>query len=219
MCGNDVCDATETCSSCTPDCGPCETGGGNCGDFSCDLDESCETCPGDCGPCTGGESCGDFFCDFDEDCSTCELDCGPCGGASCGDFFCDFDEDCSTCELDCGSCGGTGDCSHDVCTGGGPLDPSCDACTSAVCSADTFCCTDSWDTYCIDEATSLCGAACTGGGGGGCAHDYCVAGGPLDPSCDPCVDAICFEDAFCCLDSWDSYCMDEVYTVCGELCF
>lgn len=51
-----------------------------------------------------------------------------------------------------------------------------------------------------------------------CAHDTCDIGPALDPSCDPCVDQICQEDPYCCDTYWDSVCVGEVESVCGETC-
>jgi hypothetical protein len=50
ICGDLVCDVTETCAGCPADCGTCPI---VCGDNVCDLTESCENCPDDCGLCPG----------------------------------------------------------------------------------------------------------------------------------------------------------------------
>lgn len=71
-CGNGICVAGETCSSCAPDCGTCPS----CGDGTCNGGEWCMTCPSDCGPCA---FCGDGFCSPGEDCCSCGGDCGICG--------------------------------------------------------------------------------------------------------------------------------------------
>src|SRR5262249_47057018 len=47
FCGDGVCNAGETCSTCQSDCGVCPY----CGDFACNGGETCGTCPGDCGAC------------------------------------------------------------------------------------------------------------------------------------------------------------------------
>jgi hypothetical protein len=47
LCGDGVCDATESCRLCPGDCGECRS----CGDLLCDPGESCVTCSGDCGAC------------------------------------------------------------------------------------------------------------------------------------------------------------------------
>jgi hypothetical protein len=51
-----------------------------------------------------------------------------------------------------------------------------------------------------------------------CAHDRCVVGGALEATCDPCVAQICAADPFCCNNSWDGLCVNEVATVCGLSC-
>jgi hypothetical protein len=48
-----------------------------------------------------------------------------------------------------------------------------------------------------------------------CAHDICIAGGPLNASCDPCVADICQADSFCCEYDWDKFCIEKVATICG----
>jgi hypothetical protein len=51
-----------------------------------------------------------------------------------------------------------------------------------------------------------------------CAHDICEEGGALQSGCNDCVTSICEADAFCCTNSWDSLCADEVNSVCGQAC-
>jgi hypothetical protein len=78
-----------------------------CGDGACNGSESCSTCSSDCGTCVLGGVCGDGACNGSESCSTCSSDCGVCGsGAYCGDGACNGSESCSTCSSDCGTCGG-----------------------------------------------------------------------------------------------------------------
>ncbi len=48
-----------------------------------------------------------------------------------------------------------------------------------------------------------------------CVHDECVAGVPLDPICDPCVEQICAADSFCCDTQWDRNCIDAILSICG----
>lgn len=100
-CGDGVCAATESCSTCSVDCGLCKT----CGDHACNAGETCSSCPEDCGTCT---TCGDGLCNGDETCESCAPDCGTCPG--CGDGKCQSPkEDCFSCPLDCGKCKGCGD--------------------------------------------------------------------------------------------------------------
>jgi hypothetical protein len=60
----------------------------------------------------------------------------------------------------------------------------------------------------------------TGGSGGGstCAHATCASGGKLAASCDPCAQAICAQDSYCCATAWDSQCVGEVESICGQTC-
>lgn len=51
-----------------------------------------------------------------------------------------------------------------------------------------------------------------------CAHDLCSIGEALATGCDPCVDQICAVDSFCCQGTWDSMCMEEVGSICGQPC-
>lgn len=100
-CGDGVCSAGETCSTCSVDCGLCKT----CGNHRCDSGETCSSCPEDCGTCA---TCGDGLCNGDETCESCAPDCGTCPG--CGDGKCQAPkEDCFSCPLDCGKCAGCGD--------------------------------------------------------------------------------------------------------------
>ncbi len=142
-CGDGFCDLQETCFGCPEDCGLCD----ECGNDTCDIGETCWNCPQDCGASCGPGECSACASPFSS--PTCE----PCG--YCGDTSCDLarGETCGTCERDCGGCG----CPHSPCTLGGPLDPTCDACTTAVCELDPVCCALGWDARCVGEAEALCG--------------------------------------------------------------
>lgn len=121
-----------------------------CSNLPCDDFEGCLLSI----PCIGGEpdQCGDGVCSSGEDCSNCAQDCGAC---SCGDGTCSPGE-CSTCASDC-----PGGCAcGDVCSTGPAQDLSCGSCQDTVCSADSFCCQEEWDTLCIQEAEDLCGKDC-----------------------------------------------------------
>jgi hypothetical protein len=87
-----------------------------------------------------------------------------CAASKYGDCTCDCS--CGAPDVDCalGACAG---CTHDVCTTGAALSPSCTtngACIMTVCASDSTCC-DSvhgglWDSSCVSEAKTLCGAPC-----------------------------------------------------------
>ena len=180
------------CGNPTQACGKTDPGGGsgNCDHTVCEvgtaLDPSCSACAME-------------VCSNDGFCCNEEWD-QVCVGL--------VDKFCAT------SCGGTGGCDDDICTNPAlpAQTPSCGPCVAAVCEADPFCCNDvsgAWDQYCVDGAgvNPACEAQC--GGGGGCAHDPCVTGGPLAADCDPCVTSVCGYDDWCCTNDWDSVCIDE----------
>ncbi len=62
------------------------------------------------------------------------------------------------------------------------------------------------------------GSGSGGGGGGSCAHPICSTGADLDGSCDACAAKICASDDYCCTTAWDSQCVGEVASVCGQSC-
>jgi uncharacterized protein YkwD len=57
-------------------------------------------------------------------------------------------------------------CKHDVCTVGGKLRGTCDACVPLVCDVDPSCCKSTWDAACVALAETECGKTCGGGAGG-----------------------------------------------------
>jgi hypothetical protein len=75
-CGDATCNGTETCSTCSSDCGACAPA---CGDATCNGTETCSTCSSDCGACA--PACGDATCNGTETCSTCSSDCGACSSS------------------------------------------------------------------------------------------------------------------------------------------
>src|SRR5262249_28600153 len=48
---------------------------GACGDGICSARETCSSCPQDCGQCPPPSICGDGICNGAENCSSCESDC------------------------------------------------------------------------------------------------------------------------------------------------
>jgi hypothetical protein len=160
---------------------------------------------GGCTPKCTGKACGDDGC-----------------GGSCG--TCGSGETCSP----GGVCTTGGNCAHPICSTGGKLTSSCDSCTTKICAQDSFCCSSSWDSICVGEVNSICGESCTGGGGGGggntCSHALCSTGTKLTSGCGAdatdaaCTTQICAADKFCCNTTWDSQCVGEVSSICGESC-
>ena len=133
--------------------------------------------------------------------------------------------------------GSPGGC-HDICASGEALDPSCDPCVTTLCAADAYCCSTTWDEQCVSEVSQYCDQDCsgiTGAGGGGpgsgaggadgsgsgsgsCAHDVCASGAALNPFCSDCALAVCSQDVFCCVLTWDAQCVAEVAQYCSSGC-
>lgn len=49
------------------------------------------------------------------------------------------------------------------------------------------------------------------------AHDKCTTGTKLHPLCSSVVSAVCAADSFCCNNSWDSVCVNKVFSVGNSL--
>jgi hypothetical protein len=185
--------------TCTPNCS-----GKNCGD---------DGCGGSCGTCAAGQTCSTG--------GVCEGGgCTPnCTGKTCGDDGCGGS--CGTCAAgqtcnSSGTCtGGGGTCAHPICSTGVDLQSGCDPCATQICAVDSYCCTTAWDSICVGEVSSVCHQSC---GGGTCAHKECSTGVKLKNGCDTCVGEICAQDPFCCNTRWDSLCVSEVSSICGESC-
>jgi Notch-like protein len=111
-------------------------------------------------------------------------------------------------------CGGGGTCAHDKCVTGAALVSGCEPCVTQICNADPYCCTTDWDILCVDQVPTVCGQSCSGI----CSHDKCVTGAKLTSGCDPCVTQICNVDPYCCNNEWDSVCVGQVSSVCGQSC-
>jgi hypothetical protein len=63
-----------------------------------------------------------------------------------------------------------------------------------------------------DEGINLAPVACPS-----CGHDMCLAGDPLDPFCNPCVQAVCDLDPDCCGLEWHEGCVEMVRFTCGSV--
>ncbi len=217
ICGDGICDASETCGGCPKDCGKCT--GGACGDKTCDATEDCSLCPADCGVCDvgcaagsgpkcGGCSCeacvctgpqpnypnGDAYCCaslWDDNCAS---ECKGCGAtcpsiiSTCGNGTCDGTEDGTTCPNDCSS----SYCGDGVCSVADSED-----CTS--CSQDCG--------YCM-----LGGLTSTGCGDGTCSSDESCTTCTAD--CGACGDfsCACLSDSTCCTDGFGFGCQDACTT-------
>ena len=69
---------------------------------------------------------------------------------------------CVPCANFLSSCSDGGDvppgaqCTHDECTPGDRLAPTCTECTKAVCAKDAYCCSTAWDELCKREVEDFC---------------------------------------------------------------
>jgi hypothetical protein len=171
QCGDGTCNGSETINTCSRDCdgGGGGGGGGNdgavCGDGNCNGEETATSCAADCGGGGGGGSCVHDVCTSGDALSS---DCDTCAGSVCaGDDYCctvewdSFCVDAVTTYCDPSTCGGGGGggggtCAHSECTDGVALDSTCSACADALCYWDSYCCTDEWDVFCVDEVVDYC---------------------------------------------------------------
>jgi hypothetical protein len=107
----------------------------------------------------------------------------------------------------CPGCGNPskGDCFSEH----GPFCDDTDCCNS-VCSEDPFCCDNSWDGICVNEAFVAC-AGCGSSSSGSCYQTH-------GPACndEECCLTVCNADDFCCIVEWDSICVDEATTMCAS---
>jgi hypothetical protein len=63
-----------------------------------------------------------------------------------------------------------------------------------------------------------CGVGDAPGSNGNTCHDECTAGGALGAQCGACAIAVCTGDPFCCTDTWDQTCVNEVPDACQKAC-
>jgi hypothetical protein len=116
-----------------------------------------------------------------------------CDALLCGDGTCQTFETVSGCWQDCAG-------SDDCCTVSTSVGCSNLAVQATVCAVDIFCCEDSWDLGCVNQAETL---------GGSCTGACCADNGT--PGCNStgdvlCEDCVCAVDATCCTLSWDAEC-------------
>jgi hypothetical protein len=57
----------------------------------------------------------------------------------------------------------TDTCTHDECELGVALVSGCNDCVTAVCAANSNCCTDTWDYWCLAAVNDECGTNCAPG--------------------------------------------------------
>jgi hypothetical protein len=130
--------------------------------------------------------------------------------------------DCSELGLICGvdELGEIG-CTEDPCEGL-PPEGVCDGTTAVRCSLPEEGPRRVVSTDCAILGMT-CGledgaVACVDDGLPDCGHGTCEEGPPLDAECGTCEASICAVDPYCCETFWDSICVDEAETICGETC-
>jgi len=84
---------------------------------------------------------------------------------------------------------------------GAALVNGCDACVTAVCAQDPFCCNNTWDVICVNQVSGACGIDCVTNQSS-CAGQY--SGGPGY--------YLCEEDVFCQIGA------NVSATTCDEIC-
>ncbi len=161
-----------------------------------------DTCAPDAGACF--EEHGSAGCE-DADCcaTTCDAD-AFCCDVEWDDFCAGEAQGLCTGSFEACAAGGGG-CSEGNGTGG------CDDidCCNTVCLIDPFCCVDTWDMICADEAAALCGLTC-GAGQGSCF----LSNGSSGCENQSCCLTICADDPFCCQTDWDQGCADSAALMC-----
>lgn len=134
------------------------------------------------------------------------------------DSYCcetEWDQACVDIARQLGPCGCTYECG-DPCAGsccrahdnGGCDDASC---CKVVCSQDSYCCDEQWDSVCAELARSQCDGpdeACPlPECGSSVLPSCCVASTSPNCSEEKCCEAVCRVDPFCCASAWDTTCV------------
>jgi hypothetical protein len=168
-CAHDECDVgdalEEGCSECATDLCAADP-------YCCDTkwDALCvskteQYCNGLCGggptmcahdPCSTGDAlesgcdpCVTAVCNADSEC------CNP-NGSFGWDEYCVSAAENGVMNSACdGTC-----CAHDPCSQGVGLTETCSSCSASVCGADPYCCTNTWDTYCVSAAEQDAACQC-----------------------------------------------------------
>jgi hypothetical protein len=118
----------------------------------------------------------------------------------------------------CGSDGCSGTCgtcpSNESCSASGTCVACTPQCSGKQCGADG--CGGSCGTCTTGQSCNSSGQCVTNTST--CSHSECTTGRRLVSTCDACVKKICAADSFCCRRTWDSICVSEVGSICGETC-
>jgi len=150
---------------------------------------------------TGGETSGVYIDDI--------AIVSDCIFPVCGDAECNGDENCFNCAEDCAypdTCPENDGClpwEYPGCV-------DCD-CQETVCESYPECCDVIWDSACVQACDETGISDC--GGGAGCNTSS-------NPGCDgcSCETCVCDMDSFCCASAWDSLCVSQCKSQCGEWC-
>jgi hypothetical protein len=166
--------------------------GGDATSTECDDGEVVD-CIGGCSP---GASLGDGDCDLALNCEDLAFDDGDCDG-ECGDGACDDAETHVTCPEDCDAPVPPDNHPCEVSGAPGANDA---AITDCVCALDAWCCTSTWDAFCVQLAEESCEAPC----------DCTTLACDVDSDCEG-----CFGDA--CIGMWacsEGACVQGAAMVC-----
>jgi hypothetical protein len=210
--GGNACVACPTNQACiggvcaTPVCNGCVDGSGGC---------QAGTTATACG--TSGNAC--VACGANQLCSNGACVTAPCTGCLDGSGTCQSGTTATACGTGGNACMACG--TNQVCSNGACVTPVCNGCVdgSGTCqSGTTATACGIGGNACVACAN---GQTCSGGSCvavGVCDHAICTQGTKLTSGCDPCATKICAADAYCCNNSWDGICVNEVSSVCGQTC-
>jgi hypothetical protein len=208
-CTNGAC-VNNACTGCVDAAGACQAG---------TSASACGSNGNACVACGASQSCTNGTC-VNNACTGCVDAAGACqagtSASACGSngsacVACGASQSCAN-----GACVDAASCAHPICSMGSRLVSGCDPCATQICASDSYCCATAWDSICVGEVSSICQQSC--GGATVCAHAVCAAGAALQSACDPCAAKICASDSYCCSTSWDSVCVGEVASICGQTC-
>ena len=140
----------------------------------CESDEL-DDCEGGCAPASW---LADGTCNIAFNCELMDFDGGDCV-SDCGDGVCADGEAYTSCPEDCPAPQPAGNHPCETSDAPGSKDVDTSAC---VCALDAWCCTNTWDAFCVQLAGESCGAMCDcaevacddDAGCGACYGDLCI---------------------------------------------
>ena len=146
-----------------------------------------------------------------------------CDDGGCCDAVCRVRPECCTITWDAvcvklvaAECEGCGSAFAGECTTT-HLTPACAdrVCCETVCDVDVFCCSEAWDTLCVEMAQSMCGTAPSTCGSAGTRPCFVPSFVPgcNDSSSGACCEVVCeILDPFCCSVQWDAICVQQAFS-------